>query len=58
MTTTNSKVRYADAVLQYAAFPLIQNVHLDSCVALARTLQNYRVFSLVNLLSASVFQGL
>jgi hypothetical protein len=58
MTTTNTNVRYADAVLQYPAFPLINNVRLNSCVALAKTLQNYRVISLVSLLSESVLQGL
>jgi hypothetical protein len=34
--TTHGNGSYADSVLQYPAFPLIHNVYLGSCVALAR----------------------
>jgi hypothetical protein len=39
MTTTNGNGSCADSVLQYPAFPLIHNVYLGSCVALAKHLQ-------------------
>jgi hypothetical protein len=42
MTTTNINVQYSDAVLWYLALPLIHTVHIDNCVAHAKTLKKLK----------------